>query len=146
MIKQGIARAVVPVAGIGAILALAVPASASLAHGGGASVDNKTVRFATCHSSGDFAICTASGTANNPLYIRVHVKASPNQHVSGDWDMTCTKGTGAGGSHGTVSGMTPRAKKLRLPFANPDSCIVAADAQLSGSGSIEVYLTAREPG
>jgi hypothetical protein len=146
VIKQSITRAVVPIAGIGAILALAVPASASLARGSGVSVDNKTVRIGTCHSSGDFAICTASGTAKHPLYIRVHVKASPNQHISGAWDMTCSKGTGAGGTHGTVSGTTPRAKRLRMPFANPDSCIVAADAQLSGSGSIEVYLTAREPG
>jgi hypothetical protein len=46
---------------------------------------------------------------------------------------------------GTVSGTTPRAKRLRFPMNNPDSCDVAADAQLSGNGSIEVYLTARVP-
>jgi hypothetical protein len=143
MIKHSITKAAMLVAGLTAILALAVPASASQAHVGG--VDNKTIRIGSCRSSGDFAICTASGSVNNPLYIRAHVDASPNQQISGSWDMTCSKGTGAGGSHGTISGTTPRAKRLRMPFANPDSCVVAADAQLSGNGSIHVYLTARVP-
>ena len=143
MIRHSITRAVMLVAGMSTISALAVPASASQAHAG--RVDNQTLRIGSCRSSGGFAICTASGSANNPLYIRVHVKASPNQHISGAWDMTCSKGSGAGGTNGTISGTTPRAKRLRMPFANPDSCIVAADAQLSGSGSIQVYLTARVP-
>ena len=143
MIKHSITRAVMLIAGMSAILALAVPAWASQAHAG--RVDNRTVQIGSCRSSGDFAICTASGSANHPLYIRVHVKANPNQHISGAWDMTCSKGSGAGGTNDTIRGTTPRAKRLRMPFANPDSCIVAADAQLSGSGSIQVYLTARVP-
>jgi len=143
MIKFGITKAAVLIAGLSAVLALALPASPSQAHV--RRVDNRTVRIGSCRSSGDFAICTASGSTNHPLYVRVHVEASPNQHISGAWDMTCSKGTGAGGTQGTISGTTPRAKRLRMPFANPDSCVVAADAQLSGSGSIHVYLTARVP-
>ncbi len=143
MIKHSISRAAMLIAGPSAVLALAVPALASQAHVG--RVDNRTVRIGSCRSSGDFAICTASGSVNNPLYIRVHVDASPNQHISGDWSMVCSKGTGAGSTSGTVSGTTPRVKRLRMPFSNPDSCDVAADAQLSGNGSIYVYLTARVP-
>ena len=93
----------------------------------------------------DFATCVASGSVNNPLYIRVHVKASPNQRETGSWNMVCSWGTSAGSTSGTVNGTTPRAKRLRMPFGNPDSCDVAADAQISGGGSIFVYLTARVP-
>jgi hypothetical protein len=75
----------------------------------------------------------------------VHVLASPNQSFSGNWNMVCSKGSGAGGTHGTVSGTTPRVKILRMPYTNPDSCTVAAGAQLNGSGSLHVYLTARVP-
>jgi hypothetical protein len=137
-----ILRAAVLAAALAAVAAPAIPAAASPAP---ARVDNQTVRIGSCRSSGDFATCVASGSVNNPLYIRVHVKASPDQHVSGDWSMVCSKGSGAGSTQGTVSGTTPRAKRLRMPFANPDSCSVAADAQLSGGGSIHVYLTARIP-
>ena len=57
--------------------------------------------------------------------------------------MTCTRGTSVGSSSGTVSGLTPRVKELRMPFANPDSCSVDATVGLDNSGSIHVYLTAR---
>ena len=144
MIKHSITRAVMLVAGMSAISALAVPASASQAHARAAwttrrSGSGRAARRAASRSARPADLLTI------PSDIRVHVKASPNQHISGAWDMTCSKGSGAGGTNGTISGTTPRAKRLRMPFANPDSCIVAADAQLSGSGSIQVYLTARVP-
>jgi len=137
MIK--LARAIALITCVGAILAVAVPASASMHR------RNVTVRFASCRSSGEFAACDASGSVNNPIRIKVHVKASPNQRVSGDWAMTCSRGTSVGSSSGTVSGLTPRVKELRMPFANPDSCSVAADVGLDNGGSIHVYLTARVP-
>jgi hypothetical protein len=108
-------------------------------------VDNKTIRIGSCRSSGDFATCIASGSVNNPLYIRAHVKASPNQIETGNWNMVCSKGTGAGSSSGSINGTTPRVKKLRMPMPHPDSCDVAVGGQLSGGGSIFVYITARVP-
>ena len=143
MIKN-IARALMLTAGLTAMVALAVPASASPVHGRAASAAaNSVVRFGQCTARGDFAICTASGSVNHPTAIYVHIDASPNQSISGAWDMTCSKGTGAGGTHGTISGTTPRRKgPLRMPYAHPDSCVVAADAQLSNSGSLSIYLTA----
>ena len=136
------------VLGIGAATAApafasANPASASRAHGRAASAARYTVvRFGQCSAHGDFAICTASGNINHPSEIIAHVHASPNQKFSGAWDMVCGKGTGAGGTHGTISGTTPRVKTLRMPYTHPDSCSVAVDAQLSGSGSLNIYLTA----
>lgn len=124
---------------VGAVLAVAVPASGSTQR------RNTTVRFASCRSSGEFAACSASGSVNHPIRIKVHVKASPNQRVSGDWAMTCTRGTSVGSSSGTVSGLTPRVKELRMPFANPGSCSVDATVGLDNGGSIHVYLTARVP-
>ena len=135
-------------AGLAAVMALAVPASASQVHTGrAASVARatKTVRFAQCTARGDFATCVAGGNVNHPVAIFVHVHASPNQHISGAWDMVCSKGTGAGSKSGPISGTTPRRKQLPMPYTHPDSCSVSADAQLSGSGSLLVYLTAHVP-
>lgn len=133
------ARAIAPIACVGALMAIAVPASASM------HKLNKTVHFASCRSSGEFAACSASGSVNNPIRIKVHVEASPNQRVSGDWAMTCTRGTSVGSTSGTVSGLTPRVKELRMPFTNPDSCSVDATVGLDNGGSIYVYLAARVP-
>jgi hypothetical protein len=142
MIKRRLAQTIVAVAGLVAVVVLAGPASASPAH---VRVDNKTVRLGSCRSSGDFATCIASGSVNNPLYIRAHVDASPNQSETGNWNMVCSKGTSAGSTSGTISGHTPRVKRLRMPFSNPDSCDVAVSGGLNGNGSIFVYITARVP-
>ena len=137
MIK--LAKVIALITCVGAILAIAVPAAASM------QKRNTTDRIGSCRSSGEFAACSASGSANHPIRIKVHVKASPNQRVSGDWAMTCTRGTSVGSTSGTVSGLTPRVKELRMPFANPDTCSVAATVGLDNGGSIHVYLTARVP-
>src|SRR5262249_13168660 len=134
------ARAIALITGLGAILAVAVPASASQA-----TASNKTIRLGSCRSSGQFATCLASGGVNHPIRIKVHVQASPNQRFDGDWSMVCTKGSRAGSTSGTVSGLTPRVKELRMPFTNPDHCDVSAIASLRNGGSIFVYLTARVP-
>jgi hypothetical protein len=129
--------------GLSAMVAPAVPASASPAHGRAANVARYTVvRFGQCSAHGDFATCVASGNINHPSEIIAHVHANPNQQLSGAWSMVCGKGTGAGGTHGPITGTTPRVKPLRMPYAHPDSCSVAVDAQLSGSGSLNIYLTA----
>jgi hypothetical protein len=59
---------------LGAILAVAVPPSASQA-----MHRNRTIRIGSCRISGDFATCEASGSVNNPIRNKVHVKAVPNQ-------------------------------------------------------------------
>jgi hypothetical protein len=99
-----------------------------------------------CRAQGDYAICTASGNVNHPHSISVHVIARPGQHVSGAWSMVCSKGTGAGSKSGNFSGWAGIKNnlnhKLRMPYRRPDSCSVAADAQLAHGGRIHVWLTA----
>jgi len=80
------------------------------------------------------------GTALHVIYV--HVYATPNQHISGAWSTTCSKGTGAGGKSGTMSGTTPLRHTLKMAYTHPDSCIAAADAQLSGSGHLVITITA----
>ena len=138
-----IARALMLTTGLLAMVAVAVPASASPAHGRAASVARyRVVRVGHCTARGDFAICTASGSVNKPTVIYVHVYATPNQHISGAWSTTCSKGTGAGGKSGTMSGTTPLRHTLKMAYTHPDSCIAAADAQLSGSGHLVITITA----
>jgi hypothetical protein len=120
-----------------AALALAAPASA-------ATTAHKAhqVQFASCHAQGDFAICDASGTTWHPLSVVLHVTSTPGQHVSGAWDVTCSKGLGAGSRSGNFSGTTPYKKTLKLNYKRPDSCIVSADAQLGTGGGMRVRLVA----
>jgi len=128
-----LAIAAVPVAA----LALAAPASATTtAH------KAHQVQFASCHAQGDYAICDASGTTWHPLAVVLHVASSPGQRVSGAWDVTCSKGLGAGSRSGQFSGTTPFKKTLRLNYRRPDSCIVSADAQLGTGGSLRIRLVA----
>ena len=107
------------------------PASAAVTHHAG-----------SCRTSGDFAICIASGNATGGIKnIYAHVSASPNQSVAVAWSMTCVKGSGAASSSGHFTATTPIRRYLRMPFFHPSSCSVATDAQLSGSGSLHVWNT-----
>src|SRR5262245_23290584 len=138
MIK--LTRAIALITGLAATLAVvAVPASASQD-----ILSNQTIRLGSCRDSGQSAQCQAHGvTDRHPIRIKVHVKATPNQRFDGAWAMVCTKGTRERQTQGTVSGLTPRVKELRMPFTNPDSCAVAAVATLRDRGALFLYLTAR---
>ena len=120
-----------------AALVLAAPASA-------ATTAHKAhpVQFASCRAQGDYATCDASGTTWHPLSVVLHVTSSPGQHVSGAWDVTCSKGLGAGSKSGNFSGTTPLKKTLKLNYRRPDNCIVSADAQLGTGGSLRIRLVA----
>jgi hypothetical protein len=99
-------------------------------------------QIASCRAQGDFAICDAAGNArHHPVTILVHVRATPRQSVLVSWDITCSKGLGAGSSSGQFRSGTPVNRKLHHPYTHPDSCIVSAGAQLSGSGHLHVWLT-----
>ena len=107
----------------GALLAgLALAASPVLASS--ASAATSTVgTVGSCTARGDFAICTASGTARHPVTIRVHVVARPGQRVSGSWSMTCAKGNGAGSKSGNIGGWAgprnPRVRSCGCPTPAP---------------------------
>jgi hypothetical protein len=98
--------------------------------------------FGSCSAQGDFATCDASGTATDPITITVSVTSSPDQSVFVSWDDTCSQGDGAGGESGSFTATTPVSRTISHPYHQPDSCVVAAGAQLqAGGNSIHVSLS-----
>ena len=96
----------------------------------------------SCSAQGDFAVCDASGTANNPLTITITVASSPDESVSVFWDTVCSQGTGAGTSSGNFTATTPVTRVISHPYHQPDSCDVAATGGLNGNGnSIKVSIS-----
>jgi hypothetical protein len=100
-------------------------------------------RIGQCRSSGDFAICVASGSVDDPARLWVKVIARPSQRVNGSWSVVCSRGTGAGSRSGDYAGVTPLKKPVRMNFADPDQCSLSSAAQLSDGGFVRVVLLAR---
>ena len=103
----------------------------------------------SCRAQGDFATCVVTGSVNDPHSIHVYVSARPGQQVmSGNWDVVCAKGTGAGSKSGSFKGWAsdrrPLVRTVHMPYRRPDSCTVSADAQLSHSGHLHIWLTAQK--
>ena len=108
-----------------------------------ASVANATSQLKVIGSgsgAGDYAVTAASGTANHPHVIYVRVTASPAQSVLVSWDLVCSKGFSAGSKSGQFNARTPVMRALKMPMNGVSSCIVSADAQLSGSGRLTVQV------
>jgi hypothetical protein len=129
-------------------LVVAIGAASALLFAGSASAaparhhHHKPKTFASCSASGEYAICDATGTANNPSSLWLHVRANPKQRVSGAWSLTCSEGDGAGGKSASFTGKTVLTRRMAMPYKHPSQCIVSADAQLSTTGnSIHVWLT-----
>ena len=100
----------------------------------------KTYRVGSCRASGDFATCDEAGDATDPADIQVHVTASTNQSVLVSWDDVCSEGDSAASTSGQFTATTPVDRKISHPFAHPDSCTIAAGAQLQdGGGSLHVW-------
>lgn len=98
-------------------------------------------RLDRCRANGDFAICVARGSVDDPIRLWVKVTARPNQRVEGSWSLFCT-GSGESRS-GDFAGITPIKKRVRLNSADPDTCSFSSWARLSDSGGIKVVLLAR---
>ncbi len=106
------------------------------------AVASASITFGSCSAQGDFATCIASGTATRPITITVSVTSSPDQNVFVTWNAVCSQGTGAGSSSGSVTAQTPVSRTISHPYNQPDSCTVAAGAQLrAGGNSIHVSLS-----
>lgn len=139
-LKLAIAGAAIPIAAAASILT-AGAAGASVTP---AIASSAVYHAGSCTASGDFATCVASGSAWHPRRIRVHVHASPDQHVFVAWDMVCTKGTGAGSRSGSFTAFTPVNRIIRHPYFHPRSCDIAASGQLQDGGNwIKVNITYR---
>jgi hypothetical protein len=97
----------------------------------------------SCRASGAAATCTASATIRHPNVIRVHATATPHQKVTVTWSMTCAKGKATKSTSGSFTAAAPVSRKLGHPFRHPGSCTVSATAQLTKSGHLHAWLTAR---
>ena len=118
-------------------VAVSVAASGLLALGGVAAsaIAANAGTIGSCSAQGDFATCSASGTANKPLTITITVTSSPDESVTVYWDAVCSQGTGAGSSSGNFTASTPVTRTISHPYHQPDSCDVAATGGLNGTGS-----------
>jgi hypothetical protein len=95
----------------------------------------------SCSAQGSYAVCDADATFSHPVTLTVTVSASPDQQVSVYWTDTCDYGSGAGSNSGSFTATTPVSRTITHPYSQPDSCIVAASAQLSGAGDLTVSLS-----
>lgn len=100
----------------------------------------KAANFAKGEAEGDFAIASADGSIDDPTNLRVKVTATPPQKASVTYTVTCTKGTGVGSEDDQFEATTPIKRTLKLPQADPDDCIVAANAQLDEGGKVNIAL------
>ncbi|MGI8445760.1 MAG: hypothetical protein ACR2MP_00940 [Streptosporangiaceae bacterium] len=128
-------KLVLAAAPLAALVLAAAPASAAAMH---------HKRIGSCRANGDYATCDASGSVNHPLALRVHANSGPHQRVTVYWDVTCSKGYGAGSKSGHFSGTTPLRRGVPMNYRRPDNCILSADAQLSSGGTLHIWLTARK--
>lgn len=103
-----------------------------------------TKRFASCRAAGQYATCDAAGSVNHPLVLRVHVNSGPAQSVTVYWDVTCSRGLGAGGKSGHFTATTPISRGVPMNYRRPDNCVVSADAQLATGGTLHLWWTARK--
>ncbi len=91
-------------------------------------------------ASGGYAVAMAAGNSFAPAHLELVLSASPRQSATVSWDLVCTEHSGGIGSRtGQVKMVLPTVKPLSLP-APSSSCIVSANAQLSGTGSLTVAI------
>jgi hypothetical protein len=105
---------------IGSVLTLLLVATAA------SEASAEIRRIGRCRARGDFAICVADGSVDNPSGMWVRVKALPNQSVSGSWDRCVFAWIGS---------RQPRRQLLRTDAAEAaDQDAVHEPGQLFGGG------------
>jgi len=121
---------------------------------GGASLARCVVGSAS--SSGNRAAATATGTAAHPTSFSIVLYTSTPQRVLVVWTFVCRRGFRAGSKSGSFITKTgskappsPTGGRgwwalsvLPKPLAKADECIVSANAQQSGAGSLEIQIVA----
>lgn len=116
----------------GLLAAGAVAGSAAVASAG---------TIGSCTAKGNAANCAAAAKASNPRTLALTVTSSPDQTVFVAWNDTCSQGGKTVSSSGHFIARTPLSRTIPHPFTQPPLCIVAAAAQLSGSGTVRVSLS-----
>jgi hypothetical protein len=99
--------------------------------------------FKTGRASGDFATTVVAGSVRRPAQLGVRVLARPNQAVTANWSMVCSRGFSAGSKSGRFAGRTPITRVARFPMRRPSRCTLSASAQLARGGRLTVQLLRR---
>jgi hypothetical protein len=95
----------------------------------------------SCKASGTNANCATAVVVKSPGTLTVTVNSSPHQSVIVAWDTSCSQGGSTKQEKGTFTATAPVTRVVPHAFARPDSCIVAAAGELTGSGAIAVTLS-----
>ena len=94
-------------------------------------------------ATGKFTVAAASGTAMRPTAIQLKVTASPNIRTVAGYSIQCRKGHKKSRGTGEVIARTPITKAVRLPLAQPASCVVVARATLPTTTKLTVTIRGR---
>jgi hypothetical protein len=94
----------------------------------------------SARASGDFAVASASGTANHPSLVAVRITNTHGGSVSGLGVVSCSKGFGVGSKSIEYSGRSPLLKILPLPMRSSDSCDIVASGSSMAGGTIVVQI------
>jgi hypothetical protein len=125
---------------VGGVIAVMTVAVATGLAGCAGTTRTTEGQFASGNASGAYAVAGAAGTAETPSNIQLRLVAAPAQSAEVSWTMTCREsGGGVGKKSDQFTLQLPTIQSLPLP-APSDSCIVLANAQLHGSGTLEVSL------
>jgi hypothetical protein len=113
----------------------ALPAVLVLTLAGTALASGKLYTDGHCIARGQYATCVAGGTAHKPTKLYADAWVNHSQRLTVYYDVTCAKGTGAGGKSGhfTIYVRAGRraTHKVPHPYYHPDYCIVSIDAQIN---------------
>jgi hypothetical protein len=96
----------------------------------------------TARSSGYGALAEATVTTTQPNSIAVRVLASPRQTVTVRWETNCARGFSGASVSGHFTGHAPLTRKIEIALPGALACIVVANSQLTGGGSIVMQLLA----
>jgi hypothetical protein len=151
-----------PVMMAGAAAVIAVAGTVAPAHA--STVASHSVTPATakkhyvgsCHSSGDFPICSISTREIFDVnHIYVHVWGSLRRsdgvrsRIDVSYDTLCDKGLGSASDSGDKYGYLTYTHTLPHPYSKPDDCFASAEfspASFSASGHFraQIYFTRRD--
>jgi len=126
--------------------ALPLAAAAAVTLGAWTSAPTVTTYHdGSCSAQGQYAICDASGNATRPSVLYVSVQVGRSQWIKVYYDDVCSKGDGAGSKSSTFRLYVRRGKtathSFPHPYAQPDSCTVSEDAQISTGNYLHLANT-----
>jgi hypothetical protein len=99
------------------------------------------IRVIAKEATGQYAVAETNGTFKDPARIVLTLDASPPQNATVYWGIVCSElGGGVGQKKVQTTLKLPTSETLPLP-APSSSCIVSANGQLSGTGTLKISIS-----